>query len=92
VLDAQQRELDLRRQALESSEADANTGERMYQRHRQFRTLHIFKEFLSNKSPRMLFMGMCSLVGMSYWRFCRLARLMVKWKQALHVPQKNQAR
>jgi len=92
MLDAQQRELDLRRQALESSEADANTGERMYQRHRQFRTLHIFKEFLSNKSPRMLFMGMCSLVGMSYWRFCRLARLMVKWKQALHVPQKNQAR
>ena len=55
ILDAQQRELVHRRQALESSAADAQTGERMYQCHRRFRTLTYFQRIsFEQESPHVV--------------------------------------
>jgi len=47
-------------------------AERMYQHRYRWRTVYLFRAFLADRRPRTLVMGLCSSLGLSHPRFCRL--------------------
>ena len=90
VVEAQRQDLAGRRRAFEQSIADSPTPETMYQGHVRFRTFRIFREFLADRRPRTLVMGICSALGMSYYQFRRLAYWMGSVRRrSSHVPEER---